>query len=48
MSAQDLKARLVDNGFDPEFLPDEAARAFVLREISKWRRAVKASGAKAN
>ena len=48
MSARDLKARLVDNGFDPEFLPDEAARAFVVREIGKWRQAVKVSGAKAN
>jgi tripartite-type tricarboxylate transporter receptor subunit TctC len=48
MSMQDLKVRLAENGFDAEFLPDEAARAFVVKELSKWRRAVKLSGAKAN
>jgi tripartite-type tricarboxylate transporter receptor subunit TctC len=48
MAAQDLQARLVENGFDPAFLTDTEARAFVFREIQKWREAVKASGAKAN
>jgi hypothetical protein len=38
----------VENGFDPEFLTDKEARAFVVREIQKWRKAVEASGAKAN
>ena len=44
--AQDLKTRLVDNGFDPEFLTDPESRAFVVREIRKWRQAVKDAGAK--
>ena len=48
MGAQNLKIRLVDNGFDPEFLTDQEARAFVVREIHKWRQAVTDSGAKAN
>ncbi len=48
MAAQDFKTRLVDNGFDPEFLTGPEARTFVTREIRKWRQAVKDSGAKAN
>ena len=48
MAAQDLQARLVENGFDPEFLTDKEAHAFVVREMQKWRQAVKESGAKAN
>jgi tripartite-type tricarboxylate transporter receptor subunit TctC len=48
MAAQELKTRLVDNGFDPEFQTGKDAREFVLREIRKWRQAVKDSGAKAN
>jgi tripartite-type tricarboxylate transporter receptor subunit TctC len=48
MGAQDLRTRLVDNGFDPEFQTGKDARNFVVREIAKWRRAVKESGVKAN
>ncbi|HEY0569625.1 MAG TPA: tripartite tricarboxylate transporter substrate binding protein, partial [Xanthobacteraceae bacterium] len=48
MSSQELRTRLVDNGFDPEFLTGKEARDFVVREIRKWRQAVKDSGAKAN
>ncbi len=48
MGAQDFKTRLVENGFDPEFLTGQEARAFVARELRKWRQAVKDSGAKAN
>ncbi len=46
MAAQDFKTRLVENGFDPEFLTRQEAREFVAREIRKWRQAVKDSGAK--
>ena len=48
MAAPDFKTRLTDNGFDPEFLTGQEARAFVVREIRKWRQAVKDSGAKGN
>jgi len=48
MGAQDFKSRLVENGFDPEFLTGQEARVFVARELRKWRQAVKDSGAKAN
>ena len=48
MSSQELRTRLVDNGFDPEFQTGKDARDFVLREIRKWRQAVKDSGAKPN
>jgi hypothetical protein len=48
LAAPDLQARLTENGFDPERLTDREARAFVLREIQKWRQAVKDSGAKSN
>jgi tripartite-type tricarboxylate transporter receptor subunit TctC len=48
MGSQELRTRLVDNGFDPEFQTGRDAREFVLREIRKWREAVKDSGAKAN
>lgn len=48
MAMPDLRTRLVDNGFDPEFQTGRNAREFVLREIRKWRQAVKDSGAKAN
>jgi tripartite-type tricarboxylate transporter receptor subunit TctC len=48
MASQELRTRLVDNGFDPEFQTGSGAREFVLREIRKWRGAVKDSGAKAN
>ena len=48
LSHADLQARLTENGFDPERLTDREARAFVLREIQKWRQAVKDSGAKNN
>jgi tripartite-type tricarboxylate transporter receptor subunit TctC len=48
MASQDLKTRLVENGFEPEFQTGNDAREFVMREIRKWRQAVKESGAKAN
>jgi tripartite-type tricarboxylate transporter receptor subunit TctC len=46
MQSQELRTRLVDNGFDPEFQTGKEARAFVSREIAKWRKAVKESGIK--
>ncbi len=48
MAVPELRTRLVDNGFDPEFQTGKEARDFVVREINKWRQAVKISGAKAN
>lgn len=48
MAEQELRKRLVENGFDPEFRTGKEAREFVVREIRKWRQAVKDSGAKAN
>jgi tripartite-type tricarboxylate transporter receptor subunit TctC len=48
MAVPELRTRLVDNGFDPEFHTGNDAREFVVREIRKWRQAVKDSGAKAN
>ena len=48
LASEELRTRLVDNGFDPEFQTGKDAREFVAREIRKWRPAVKASGAKAN
>jgi tripartite-type tricarboxylate transporter receptor subunit TctC len=47
MESQELRTRLVDNGFDPEFQTGKDARQFVLREIAKWRKAVKESGTRA-
>ena len=48
LAAPDLQARLTENGFDAEHLTGNEARAFVAREIQKWRQAVKDSGAKNN
>ncbi len=48
LAAPELQARLTENGFDPERLTGNEARAFVMREIQKWRQAVKDSGAKNN
>ena len=48
LAAPDLQARLAENGFEPELLTDREARAFVVREMRKWRQAVKDSGAKNN
>jgi tripartite-type tricarboxylate transporter receptor subunit TctC len=48
MAVPELRTRLVDNGFEPEFQTGKAARDFVVREIDKWRQAVKAAGVKAN
>jgi len=48
MQIKDLQTRLVDNGFDPEFLTDPEARAFVAKELRKWRQVVKDSGVKPN
>ncbi len=48
LAAPDLQVRLTENGFDAERLTGNEARAFVAREIQKWRQAVKDSGAKNN
>ena len=48
MASEELRTRLVNNGFDPEFQTGKEARDFVVREIRKWRLAVKDSGAKPN
>ena len=48
MAEPELRTRLVDNGFDPEFRTGKEARDFVVREIKKWRQAVKDSGVKPN
>jgi tripartite-type tricarboxylate transporter receptor subunit TctC len=48
LAAPDLQVRLTENGFDAERLTGNEARAFVSREIQKWRQAVKDSGAKNN
>lgn len=48
MASQELRKRLIDNGFDPEFQTGKEARDFVAREIRKWRQAVKDSGVKPN
>lgn len=46
MEPQDFRARLIDNGFDPELLTDAEARTYVVQEINKWRQAVKDAGFK--
>jgi tripartite-type tricarboxylate transporter receptor subunit TctC len=48
MASEELRTRLINNGFDPEFQTGKEARDFVVREIRKWRQAIKDSGAKAN
>jgi tripartite-type tricarboxylate transporter receptor subunit TctC len=48
MASEELRTRLVNNGFDPEFQTGKEARDFVVREIRKWRQAVKDSGVKPN
>lgn len=46
MEPQEFRARLIENGFDPELLMDAEARAYVAQEIRKWRQAIKDAGAK--
>ena len=48
MASPEIKTRLIDNGFEPEFHTGKDARDFVVREIGKWRQAVKESGVKPN
>jgi tripartite-type tricarboxylate transporter receptor subunit TctC len=48
MASEELRTRLINNGFDPEFQTGKEARDFVVREIRKWRQAIKDSGVKAN
>jgi tripartite-type tricarboxylate transporter receptor subunit TctC len=48
MASEELRTRLVNNGFDPAFQTGKEARDFVVREIRKWRQAVKDSGVKPN
>jgi tripartite-type tricarboxylate transporter receptor subunit TctC len=43
---QEFRARLAENGFDVEFLPEAEARAYIVQEIRKWRQAVKDAGVK--
>ena len=46
LEPQEFRTRLSDNGFDVELLVDADARAYIVREIRKWRQAVKDAGAK--
>jgi tripartite-type tricarboxylate transporter receptor subunit TctC len=46
LEPQEFRARLIDNGFDPELLLEADARAYIAQEIRKWRQAVKDAGAK--
>ncbi len=46
MEPQEFRTRLSDNGFDPELLVEADARAYIVREIRKWRQAVKDAGVK--
>ena len=48
MASQELQSRLADNGFDPEFLTHPESRAFVSKEINKWRKVVKEAAIKIN
>jgi tripartite-type tricarboxylate transporter receptor subunit TctC len=48
MDTPELQTRLKDNDYDPTFLPHPESRAFVEKELSKWQKAVKSAGAKAN
>ena len=48
MAVPEFQTRLIDNGFDPEFMTGNDARQYVLREIAKWRQPVKDSGAAVN
>ena len=48
MPVPEFRQRLIDNGFEPEYQTGNDARAFVMKEITKWHQAVKDSGAKAN
>jgi tripartite-type tricarboxylate transporter receptor subunit TctC len=48
MSVPEFQTRLADNGFDPEFQTGNEARAFVTREIAKWRQAGRDAGLKLN
>jgi len=41
MAVPEFQTKLAENGFDPEFLTDKEARAFVMKEIEKWRQAAK-------
>ena len=47
LEPQDFRTRLSDNGFDVELLVGADARAYIAREISKWRQAVKDAGLRA-
>jgi tripartite-type tricarboxylate transporter receptor subunit TctC len=42
----EFRARLAENGFDVEFMVDADARAYIVKEIGKWRQAVKDAGAR--
>jgi tripartite-type tricarboxylate transporter receptor subunit TctC len=44
----ELATRLIDNDYEPAFLPFPESRGYIENEVKKWRVAVKASGAKPN
>jgi tripartite-type tricarboxylate transporter receptor subunit TctC len=46
LEPQEFRKHLADNGFDVELLVDADARAYIVREIRKWRQAVKDAGAR--
>ena len=46
LEPQEFRKHLSDNGFDVELLVEADARAYIIREIRKWRQAVKDAGAK--
>lgn len=48
METPELASRLIDNDYEPAFLPFPDSRNYVDNEVKKWRVAVKASGAKPN
>lgn len=48
MAMPEVRTRLTENAFDPEFLTGTDARAFVVKELRKWQQAVKDAGVKPN
>jgi len=48
MDAADLQKLLVDNGYDPVFIAQTDARAFIIAETRKWQKAVQDAGVKPN
>src|SRR5262249_15907996 len=48
LETPELQARLKDNDYDPTFMPHPQSLAYIEKELSKWRTAVKSAGAKVN